>query len=71
MRNLVIGLAIGLMFSTYCIAKEHIVINPMQTIHTDRNFIYTTKVTTDEGTYRIFTFEGQNGSGGITAVKIK
>lgn len=32
--------------------------------------IYTTKVSTPEGMYRIFVFEGHN-KGGITAVKIK
>ena len=40
---------------------------------TDRNHVTTTKVTTEEGTYRIFMAENTNGNGGIgiSAIKIK
>ena len=45
----------------------------MKVVMTDRNFVSTTTVTTEEGTYRVFTIESTNGKGGvgITAVKIK
>ena len=43
----------------------------MKVILTDKNYIYTTTINTDEGTYRIFTVENKNGGTGITAVKIK
>ena len=46
-------------------------INHMKVILTDKNYIYTTTVNTEEGTYRIFTVENKNGGAGITAVKIK
>lgn len=40
---------------------------------TDRGHVNTTKVTTEEGTYRIFTIESTDGKGGvgISAIKIK
>jgi hypothetical protein len=42
-------------------------------VMSERNFINTTKVTTEDGTYRIFTIEGTDKQGGvgITAVKIE
>ena len=44
----------------------------MKMVLTERNFVNTTLVTTEEGVYRIFMIEGTNGGGvGITAVKIK
>lgn len=46
---------------------------PFKVVITERNFVNTTKVKTEEGSYRIFTIEstqGDGGSVGITAVKI-
>lgn len=77
MKNLIIGLTVGLAIGLTCtgcsIAKAFITAEPMQVVMTDRNFVNTTKVTTEEGTYRIFTIESTDGKGGvgISAVKIK
>ena len=75
MKNLIIGLVLGLAVGLTCtacsVAKDTFNIHHMSMVNTDRNSIYTTIVNTEEGTYRIFTYEGQNGGGGITAVKIK
>lgn len=69
----IIGIVIGLAACTGCIAKAFLTAEPMQTIMTERNLVTTTKVTTEEGTYRIFMAEGTDGKGGvgITAIKIK
>ena len=70
--GLVIGLAVGLTCSACSLALSTIKADPMTIVLTERNFVQTTKVTTEEGTYRIFTIEGNNRNGvGITAVKIK
>ena len=71
--GLSVGLAIGLACSSYSIAKTYLNAEPFQVILTERNFVNTTKVTTDDGTYRIFTIESTDGKGGIgiTAIKIK
>ena len=75
MKQLITGLFIGLMVGLTCagcsIAKAHLTAEPMQVILTERNFVNTTKVTTDA--YRIFTIESTDGKGGvgISAVKIK
>ncbi len=73
MNNFVTGLIIGLIFCTPLFAKN--IINPFEHIDRHNGFnISTTKITTDEGTYRIFMADEQNGYGkgvGITAVKIK
>ena len=73
MNKLIIGLMLGLIISTPIVAKT--IINPIDTIDYYQGFhIATTKITTDEGTYRIFIGCDQNGYGkgiGITAVKIK
>ena len=77
MKQLLIGLGIGLavgLTGTGCsIAKAMITTEPLQVIMTDRNHVTTTKVTTEEGTYRIFMAENTNGNGGIgiSAIKIK
>lgn len=77
MKQLIIGLLVGLAVGLTCagcsIAKAHLTAEPMQTIMTERNHVTTTKVTTEEGTYRIFTIENTDGKGGvgISAVKIK
>jgi transcriptional regulator CtsR len=77
MKQLIIGLTIGLAVGLTCtacsIAKGIITAEPMQVVLTERNNVTTTKVTTEEGTYRIFTIESTDGKGGvgISAVKIK
>lgn len=77
MKNLIIGLSIGLAVGLTCtacsMAKGMITAEPMQVVLTERNHVTTTKVTTEEGTYRIFTIESTDGKGsvGISAVKIK
>lgn len=78
MKQLIIGLAVGLAIGLTCAAcstaKEFIKSEPMRMVLTERNFVNTTKVTTEEGTYRIFTIENRNGNlggVGIAAVKIK
>ncbi len=71
--GLCIGLAVGLTCTGYSIAKAFITAEPLQVVMTDRNHVTTTKVTTEEGTYRIFMAESTNGNGGIgiSAIKIK
>ena len=76
MKQLLIGLAIGVLGGLTCtgcsIAKVFLTAEPFQIVMTDRNFVNTTKITTEEGVYRIFMIERTNGDGpGITAVKIK
>ena len=77
MRQLILGLALGIVIGLTCtgcsLAKAFISAEPMQVVLTERGHITTTKVKTEEGTYRIFTIENTNGNGGvgITAVKIK
>lgn len=68
MKNIIIGLVIGLLLNGFIVyAKEQIIINPTQQIN---NYFNTTKIITPEGTYRIFIF--YNGfANGITAIKIK
>ncbi len=77
MKQLLTGLFIGLITGLICAgcsaAKAVITAEPMQVILTERNFVNTTKVTTDDGVYRIFTIESTDGKGGagISAVKIE
>lgn len=77
MKQLIIGLCIGLAVGLTCtgcsIAKAFITAEPLQVVMTDRNHVTTTKVTTEEGTYRIFMAENTNSNGGIgiSAIKIK
>ena len=75
MKQLIIGLTLGLavgLTCAGCVAKAYLTAEPMQVILTDRNHITTTKVSTEEGVYRIFTIEGTNGEGaGIAAVRLK
>lgn len=72
--GLFIGVAVGITCSACSVALPHITAEPMTVVLTDRGFVNTTKVTTEEGTYRIFTIEGTNNNSngiGITAIKIK
>lgn len=77
MKQLILGLALGIVIGLTCtgcsIAKEFITAEPMQVVLTERGHITTTKVKTEEGTYRIFTIENTNGNGGvgISAIKIE
>ena len=77
MRQLILGLALGIVIGLTCagcsIAKEFITTEPMPVVLTERGHITTTKVKTEEGTYRIFTIENTNGNGGvgISAIKIE
>lgn len=70
--GLTLGLAVGLTCAG-CVAQAYLTVEPMQVVMTDRGHINTTKVTTEEGTYRIFTMESTDGKGGvgISAIKIK
>lgn len=78
MRNILIGLTIGLLLNgLIAFASEHIMINkPSQIAYIGddkeivKDYIYTTKATTAEGQYRIFILQGYK-RGGITAVRIK
>lgn len=76
MRQLILGLALGIVIGLTCtgcsLAKAFISAEPMQVVLTERGHITTTKVKTEEGTYRIFTIENTNGNGGvgISAVKL-
>lgn len=77
MKQLIIGLCIGLAVGITCagcsMAKAFITTESLQVVMTDRNYVTTTKVNTEEGTYRIFMAESTDGKGGvgITAIKIK
>lgn len=74
MKQLFLGIVIGigLICSSCCFAQDFIKASPMKIILTDRNFVNTALITTEDGVYRIFTIEGTNGGGvGISAVKIK
>lgn len=71
--GLIIGIAIGLTFSAYSLGIEYLTAEQMTVVLTERNHINTMKVTTEEGTYRIFTIESTDNKGGvgISAIKIK
>lgn len=71
-KKMILGIAIGILLNCLIVsAAEKIVVNPLQTVATpnDLQTIQTTKITTPEGTYRIFLFDGYK-KGGITAVRI-
>lgn len=68
MKKLILGIVIGILLNgLIAFASEKVIINPCTYIN---NGIATTKVTTTEGTYRLFIFE-HGYRGGITAVRIK
>ena len=77
MKQLILGLTIGLAVGLTCagcsVAKAFISAEPMQVVLTERGHIQTTKVKTEEGTYRIFTIESTDGKGGvgISAIRIE
>ena len=67
MKNIVIGLVMGLMLNGLFVwASEQIVINPLKNIYKDDDRIiniFTTKVQTPEGAYRIFLYAGYKKGG--------
>ena len=73
MKNIVIGLIVGLLLNGLIVfAKENIIINPETHVgNIGYGYVDTTKVTTSEGTYRLFVYSTRGSGGGITAVKIK
>lgn len=73
MKNILIGLTIGLLLNGLIVfASEHIITNKPQCIAkmSGTDYLYTTKVITPEGVYRIFIYQSYK-RGGITAVRIK
>lgn len=77
MKQLIIGIVLGSMggiiYSAWANSEMFINAEPFKVVMAERNFVNTTKVKTEDGTYRIFTIEstqGDGGSVGITAVKI-
>ena len=71
MKNVIIGLLAGLIIGLPISVYAKAVMNPIERIGSiSAGNLYTTKVTTEEGTYRIFVYHSGYGSG-ITAVKIK
>ncbi len=78
MKNIILGIIIGILLNGLIVfAAEKIIVNPLQDVisifklQPINTSIKTTKVTTPDGTYRLFVLLGPTGSGGITAVKIK
>lgn len=74
MNKFVITMLI-LLFGAMCYSAGNAVANPWQNIlgksNNDSNpSLKTTKVETEEGTYRIFAYQSYTGSG-LTAIKIK
>ena len=72
MRKTVLGIILGFIIALPITTYAKAVVNPIEIIGkmgTVGN-VRTTKVTVEEGTYRIFIFTSANGSG-ITSIKIK
>ena len=71
MKNIILGILVGLIVSLPISVYAKAVMNPTERFSKVGNGdLYTTKVTTEEGTYRIFAYDNYYGSG-LTAVKIK
>ena len=69
MNKLIVGLILGIVISAPILAKT--IMNPFERVGgVSTGSLYTTKITTEEGTYRIFIYNSGFGSG-ITTVKIK
>ncbi len=65
-KKLILGIVIGILLNgLIAFASEKVIINPCTYIDND---IVTIKVTTTEGTYRLFIYRYR---GDITAVRIK
>ena len=71
MKNIILGLLVGLILGLPISAYAKIIMNPIERVGAiSAGSLYTTKVTTEEGTYRIFVYNSGYGTG-ITTVKIK
>ena len=71
MRNVILGIFLGFIITLPITTYAKTVFNPVETVgNIGFGTVTTTKITTEEGTYRIFTYSSLYG-GGITAVKIK
>lgn len=73
MKKLILGIVIGILLNgLIAFASEKAIVNSLQIITktNDGSIIQTTKITTPEGIYRIFIFQGYK-RGGMTAVRIK
>lgn len=71
-KSLIIGFLIGLIFSIPITTQAHSVLNLAEHIDIRKisGWVKTTKVTVEEGTYRLFIYDKGYGAG-ITAIKIK
>lgn len=70
MKNIIIGILIGLFLNGITCFAENIITNPFKKIgETTFTNCYTTKVNAPEGSYRIFMVDTVHGVG-ITAIKI-
>lgn len=71
MKNIILGLLVGLIIGFPILAYAKTITNPIERIGSiSTGTLYTTKVTIEEGTYRIFVYNSGYGAG-ITTVKIK
>lgn len=71
MKNIILGILVGLIISLPISVYAKTIINPVERFSkVGSGDLYTTKVTTEEGTYRLFICNNYRGSG-VTAVKIK
>lgn len=71
MKNIIIGIVIGLFLNGIVCFAENIIANPFKRIGgTNLIECHTTKVTTPEGIYRIFTSWTVHGVA-MTVIKIK
>lgn len=71
MKNIILGLLVGLIIGLPISAYAKTIVNPIERVGAiSTGSLYTTKVTTEEGTYRIFVYNSGYGTG-ITTVKIK
>lgn len=71
MKNIILGLLVGLIIGFPASVYAKTIMNPIERIgKISSGSLYTTKVTTEEGTYRIFVYNSGYGAG-ITTVKIK
>lgn len=72
MKNIIIGLLAGLIIGWPISVYAKAVMNPIKCVGRtiEGGHLYTTKISTNDGTYRLFIYEGYK-AGGLTAVKIK
>ena len=71
MKNIILGLLVGLIISFPISVYAKAVMNPAEKFGKVGNGdLYTTKITTEEGLYRIFVYNNFYGSG-VAAIRIK